>query len=170
MRRRRDEAMLARHFGCAIRFDAPLDVLVLDEAALARPFLTRNADLLAVMLPGLEAELQQRAPARTLVDDLKMVLRQSMSGQRLGVDKLAREARMSARTLQRRLGEAGTSYQQLLDDVRRDTARHLLVDTDLAAGEIAFILGFEELNSFTRAFHGWEGVTPNRWRESNHLR
>jgi AraC-like DNA-binding protein len=75
---------------------------------------------------------------------------------------------MSPRTLQRRLEQLGTSYQRLLDDVRRDTARRLLVDTDLDAGEVAFFLGFEELNSFTRAFHAWEGVTPSRWRESRH--
>jgi AraC-like DNA-binding protein len=73
---------------------------------------------------------------------------------------------MSSRTLQRRLGELGTSYQGLLDDVRRQAARRLLVNTNLAPGEIAFILGFEELNSFSRAFHNWEGVTPSRWRES----
>ena len=71
---------------------------------------------------------------------------------------------MSSRTLQRRLGEFGASYQGLLDAVRRDTSRRLLVDTDLDASEVAFLVGFEELNSFSRAFHGWEGVTPIRWR------
>jgi hypothetical protein len=55
------------------------------------------------------------------------------------------------------LGEAGTSYQALLDDVRRQAARRLLADTDLDSGEVAFLLGFEELNSFTRAFHTWGG-------------
>jgi AraC-like DNA-binding protein len=71
---------------------------------------------------------------------------------------------MSQRTLQRRLRELGTSYQKLLDEVRHRSARRLLADTDLAAGEIAFLLGFEELNSFTRAFTSWEGTTPNQWR------
>jgi AraC-like DNA-binding protein len=59
----------------------------------------------------------------------------------------------------------GTSYQQLLDQVRSEVARRLLASTDLEAGEIAF-LGYEELNSFARAFHGWEGTTPARWREA----
>jgi AraC-like DNA-binding protein len=72
---------------------------------------------------------------------------------------------MSPRTLQRRLEELGTTYQRLLDDVRRRSARRLLTNTDLDSGEVAFLLGFEELNSFTRAFHGWEGTTPTRWRE-----
>ncbi|HKC24599.1 MAG TPA: AraC family transcriptional regulator ligand-binding domain-containing protein [Thermoanaerobaculia bacterium] len=165
-RRRRDEALLRRHFGCEVQFDAPLDVFVLDEAALHRPFLTQNADLCAVILRGLEAELSERSTSGSLTDDVKIVLRGCMSGQRLSVEKVAGEVRMSPRTLQRRLGEVGTSYQKLLDDVRRHTARRLMVDTDLAAGEIAFILGFEELNSFSRAFHAWEGVTPSCWRAS----
>lgn len=73
--------------------------------------------------------------------------------------------RLSPRTLQRRLTEQETSSQKLLDDVRDNTARRLLLDTDLDAGEIAFLLGFDELNSFTRAFQVWEGATPVRWRQ-----
>ena len=74
---------------------------------------------------------------------------------------------VSPRTLERRLEESGTTYQQLLDEVRQDTACKLLAATDLESGEIAFLLGFEELNSFTRAFHDWEGATPMRWRAAN---
>ena len=66
--------------------------------------------------------------------------------------------------MQRRLGELGTSYQEALDDVRRRSARRLLANTDLGLGEIAFVLGFEEVNSFMRAFHAWEGTSPARWR------
>jgi AraC-like DNA-binding protein len=68
--------------------------------------------------------------------------------------------------MQRRLGELGTTYQELLDDVRRRSARRLLGHTDLEMGEIAFLLGFEEVNSFLRAFRGWEGTTPTKWRAS----
>ena len=77
---------------------------------------------------------------------------------------------MTPRTLQRRLEAVGTTYQELLDDVRRQSARRLLSNTDLDAGEVAFLLGFEELNSFTRAFHTWEGTTPTRWRASDNAR
>ena len=73
---------------------------------------------------------------------------------------------MSARTVQRRLAELGTTYQDVLSDVRRRSARRLLANTDLQIGEIAFLLGFEEVNSFTRAFQSWEGVRPAHWRAS----
>jgi AraC-like DNA-binding protein len=165
-RRRANEATLARHFGCEIHFDAPLDRLVLEERALAEPFVTHNEDLLAVMLPGLEAAVNERGAAPTVADDVRMILGRCMDGERPTVEKIAQEMRMSPRTLQRRLEDAGTTYQELLDDVRRQSARRLLANTDLDAGEVAFLLGFEELNSFTRAFHAWEGTTPTRWRAS----
>jgi AraC-like DNA-binding protein len=83
------------------------------------------------------------------------------------VEIVAKDLRVSPRTLQRRLEESGTTYQQLLDEVRQETARKLLAATGLESGEIGFLLGFEELNSFTRAVHDREGATPMRWRAAN---
>jgi AraC-like DNA-binding protein len=165
-RRRADADVLTRHFGCAIRFDAPLDRLILPKVALDEPFVTHNADLLALLLPGLEAELDERGQRRSLVDEVRLALCRHMCGERPSVEKIADELRVSPRTLQRRLEEAGTTYQRVLDEVRHQSARRLLDKTDLDAEEVAFLLGFEEANSFTRAFHAWEGTTPVRYRAS----
>jgi AraC-like DNA-binding protein len=166
-RRSTHEAVLTRHFECEIWFDAPIDLLVLDESALAEPFMTHNEDLLAVMLPGLENALDELGAVPSLVDDVRTVIRRCMDGQRPSIERIAGEMGMSSRTLQRHLGVAGASYQALLDEVRRQSARRLVANTDLDAGDVAFLLGFEELNSFTRAFHTWEGTTPSRWRGSD---
>jgi AraC-like DNA-binding protein len=163
-RRRADEPMLRQHFGCDVRFDAPFDLLVLDEALLELPLLTHNAQLLALIVPGLELALEQEGARRTLADDVRAALGRGICGERPAVERVSKSLGMSPRTLQRRLGELGTSYQKLLDEVRRRSACRLLANTDLGAGEVAFLLGFEELNSFTRAFHSWEGTTPARWR------
>ena len=163
-RRRANEAMLRRHFRCELRFDAVHDVLVFDEAALALPMVHRNAQLLAVLVPGLDRALAQDDHARTLADDVRMALSETMCGDRPAIAKVAKSLGMSPRTMQRRLGELGTTYQGVLDEVRRQSARRLLADTDLGTGEVAFLLGFEEVNSFARAFHTWEGITPARWR------
>lgn len=160
--------MLARHFRCELQFDAPIDLVVFDESALAEPFVTCNEDVLAVMVPGLEAGLAERGTTSSLADDVTMVLVRCMHGEKPTVEKIADLMHLSPRTLQRRLEAVGTTYQELLDDVRHQSARRLLSSTDLDAGEVAFLLGFEELNSFTRAFHTWEGTTPTRWRESDH--
>lgn len=155
---------LLRHFSCPIRFDAPLDVLVFDRALMQQPFITYNQDMLAVLLPGLEAELAKVEQDDSLPAQVMAILTRSMRGQRPSVNSVAAELYLSPRTLQRRLQQHGYSYQQLLDKTRHRTACHLLSDTDLEPGEIAFVLGFEELNSFSRAFMQWESQTPNRWR------
>jgi AraC-like DNA-binding protein len=167
MRRPANVAMLRRHFGCELRFDAPRDLLVFDEAALALPMARRNTQLLAVLVPGLERAVADDDTARTLADDVRAVLGEAMCGDRPAIATVAKSLGMSARTMQRRLGELGTTYQDVLDDVRWQAARRLLANTDLAMGEVAFLLGFEEVNSFVRAFHAWEGTTPVKWRETS---
>jgi AraC-like DNA-binding protein len=93
-------------------------------------------------------------------------LARGMRGGHLRMTQVADALHLSTRTLQCRLGDAGTSYQQVLDQVRHHLARRLLNATDLDTGEIAFLLGFEELNSFNRAFRQWEEETPTRWRST----
>ncbi|AEF44550.1 Helix-turn-helix, AraC domain protein [Serratia sp. AS12] len=163
--RRQDPASpLLRYFSCPIHFNAPLDVLVFDRTLMKQPFITYNQDSLAVLLPGLEAELARAQQDDNLPAQVMAILARSMRGQRPSVNSVAAELYVSPRTLQRRLQQQGYSYQQLLDKTRHRTACHLLSDTDLEPGEIAFVLGFEELNSFSRAFMQWESQTPNRWR------
>jgi len=163
-RRRANEAILERHFRCELRFDAPHDMLVFDAAALALPMVHRNAQLHAVLVPGLELAIGHGDHTRTLVDEVRMALTEAIVRDRPSIGAIAKSLGTSARTLQRRLGELGTTYQELLDDVRRRAARRLLTDTALGIGEVAFLLGFEEVNSFMRAFQGWEGATPAKWR------
>ncbi len=158
-----DEAMLTRFFGCSLRFRAKRDALVLGERTLATPFVTHNADLLRALLPSLEAKLAPLEPG-TFLAEVRATLRRRMSGERPSVEKIAQELSVSARTLQRKLAEAGVTYQTLLDEVRHGTALRLLRAPDIDVAEVAFLLGFEELNSFTRAFRSWQGTTPNRWR------
>lgn len=163
-RRPDDAAPMARYFNCPVAFNAPLDVLVFDRALMRQPFITYNQDMLAVLLPGLEAELAKALAEHDLPAQVRAILGRSMRGQRPSVNSVAAELYLSPRTLQRRLQQHGYSYQQLLDETRHHTACRLLADTDLEPGEIAFVLGFEELNSFSRAFMQWEALTPNRWR------
>jgi AraC-like DNA-binding protein len=67
---------------------------------------------------------------------------------------------LSPRTLQRRLGEHRASFQRLLADVRRELADQYLRRPDLSLGEVAFLLGYQDLSSFHRAFRRWSGRTP----------
>jgi AraC-like DNA-binding protein len=71
---------------------------------------------------------------------------------------------MAPRTVQRRLSELGTSYQEMVESVRRDMAEQLVLDRTLSITEIAFLLGFEEVSGFRRAYQRWTGLAPSRAR------
>ena len=168
-RRSSDSETLKKHFGSDIWFEAPLNTLVFERSTLARPFVTRNEKLTSLLLSALETELRDALKPRSVADEVKSILQHHLRGKRVSVDNVAKKMSMSSRTLQRRLEALGTNYQALLDDVRRETARRLLSDSDLDVGEIALQLGFDEANSFTRAFSGWEGATPTRWLAQNRI-
>jgi len=72
--------------------------------------------------------------------------------------------RVSTRTLQRRLKEANATFQELLEECRRELARHYLAQDSLELNETAYLLGYEDANSFFRAFQHWEGTSPGQWR------
>jgi AraC-like DNA-binding protein len=78
---------------------------------------------------------------------------------------IARELRMSPRTLKRKLAEHGTTFSTIRDEMRRQRALLLLDNRGLSIGEIAQKLGYSELPNFTRAFRKWTGVTPIAYRE-----
>jgi AraC-like DNA-binding protein len=139
-------------------------VLVFSKADVDVPFVTYNADLLAMVAPQLEIELKQQLSDKDLREQVKGTLKRLLAGQRPGIREVARELHLSTRTLQRRLTEGGATFQQLLEEARRELARHYLVHSSLELNETAYLLGYEDANSFFRAFHAWEGTSPGQWR------
>lgn len=163
MRPRADLQRYAKHFACEVFVGASHDALVYASQTLDERFVTSNPALIAALLPGLDMQLATVLP-QPLDQQVKAVLTKMMRGQRPSIEAVARQLCLSPRTLQRRLSDAQTSYQAILDAVRLDTACKLLGHTALEPGEIAFYLGFEETNSFLRAFNKWQGMTPTQWR------
>ena len=159
-------ALYEEHFECPVVFDAPQNLLVFDKADLDEPFLTYNADLLAMVAPQLEAELTERLAHKTIAEQVKGVLKRLIAGQRPGLQDVARQLHLSTRTLQRRLTEEGVTFQQLMQEARRELAQHYLLNSSLELNETAYLLGYEDANSFFRAFHSWEGTSPGEWRAS----
>jgi AraC-like DNA-binding protein len=66
--------------------------------------------------------------------------------------------------LQRRLTDEGVTFQQLMEGARRELAQHYLLHSSLELSETAYLLGYEDANSFFRAFHHWVGTSPAEWR------
>ena len=71
---------------------------------------------------------------------------------------------MSARTLQRKLGEGGVTYKEMLDETRRSPALAYLSASRHTVSDVTYLLGFSAGSSFTRAFRRWTGQSPSDWR------
>lgn len=157
-------AVYEKHFQCPIKFRAQKNVLVFNKADMDAAFLTYNADLLAAVVPQLEAELKQQLAEKSFREQVKGTLKRLLAGERPTIEHVARELRLSKRTLQRRLTEDGITFQAVMEEARRELARHYLLHSSLELNETAYLLGYEDANSFFRAFHEWEGTTPGQWR------
>jgi len=156
--------MYEGHFGCSTKFASTANTIVFARADLDRPFLTHNADLLAAVAPQLETELSQALASRALGEQVKGILKRQLAGRRPGIGDVARELHLSARTLQRKLADEGGTFQQVMQDARRELARHYLQHSTLELNQTAYLLGYEDAHSFFRAFQGWEGSSPGDWR------
>ena len=85
-------------------------------------------------------------------------------GQYDRLSELAGKMHLSERTLKRRLQDAGTSYQRLLDQARQQQAEAMLAKPDASIAQIAEALGYQDPANFTRAFRQWTGLSPTAYR------
>jgi AraC-like DNA-binding protein len=156
--------LLEGHFGCPVRFKARRNALVLNVQDIDRPFVTHNEDLLVMIGAQLDLELSAVPVDDDVAGQVKRAVKRSMAGQRPALQHVAAELGMSERTLQRRLTACGSSFQQVAEGARRELARHYLGNSQAENHEVAYLLGYEDANSFFRAFHHWEGTSPGEWR------
>jgi len=153
-----------KHFGCPVKFGARRNKLIFRAEDVTQPFVTYNPELLELVAPQLEAELKQQLTGVSLKEQAKGTLKRLLVGEKPRLEDVAAELRISARTLQRRLLEEGMTFHNLVEEARREMARHYLRQPSLELNETAYLLGYEDPNSFIRAFHRWEGISPGEWR------
>jgi AraC-like DNA-binding protein len=155
------------YFGCPIRVNAKRNCLTLYRSDLYLPFITYNAELLEILIPALEHSMNEQQSSHSITEKIIWILRRSLTGGRPDIRTVSSELGISERTLQRRLTKEGTSFHQLLSETRHEMAREYLADPSLDIQEVGYLLGYEDQNSFYRAFRVWEGDTPANWRSCN---
>jgi len=155
----------AAALGAPVRFGQPANQILFDVAWLdRRPGLGNTVTYAHVreICDQLLEDLQRRTGVVGRVRHLLLTrLMQEMS-----LDDVASELGISDRTLRRRLTERGTSYRQIVDDLRREVAVKYLRDTDMTVEDIAFALGFNDASNFRRAFRRWTSATPQQFRQA----
>lgn len=163
-----DVRVLEAYFGCPIRVGGQRNRLSLWCRDLDIPFVSYNEELLEILTPIMDRTLDEEQCNRSVTETVKWILKRSLTGGRPDIQSVAKELNMSDRTLQRRLTEEGVCFKQLLKQARHEKATEYLADPSLDIKEVAFLVGYEDQNSFYRAFRVWEGDTPSHWR-SVHL-
>ena len=165
LRRREPEnaGVYADFFGCPVHFCASENSIVLDTHAVDRLLPTSNRQLAAV-LDGMLAEELARLDKSDIVARCRFAVLDSLTSGAITEEDAAAHLHMSARTLQRKLGEAELTYQQLVDDTRKDLAMRYIADPARSLIDITFSLGFSQPSAFTRAFKRWSGLTPREYR------
>lgn len=144
-----DVQALEAYFGCRIRIGAKRNRLTLHRRDLDRPFVSYNEELLEILTPVLDRSLDEQQRNRSITEMVKWIMKRSLTGGRPDIQAVAKELGMSDRTLQRRLTDENTSFKLLLTQARHEQARKYLVDPSLDIKEVAFLIGYEDQNSFT---------------------
>lgn len=161
---RGDPAAYEKHFNCPVYFNSGRDALLVSEASLDVPNKLGDETIATFFDQHLEEELAKRAEPDSLDKRVRMAVAKMLSEGVPTLSTVAGSLGMSARTLQRRLSDQDKSFQQLVDQARRELAQQLLRETNYSLAEIAFLTGFAEQSGFTRAFKRWAGDTPRSYR------
>ena len=149
-------ARLESFFGCPVLFKAKDNAIVFRAHDLNAPLPTVNPELARINRQLLADYLAGRESSELAVRVRAQITRLLPSGE-AGQAAVARALSLSPRSLQRKLELEGVSFRRLLDETRRELAGQYFKDSTLSAAEVAYLLGFSETSSLSRAMRRWRG-------------
>lgn len=157
-------------FDCPVRFGANRNAIAIAAKMLDLPTRLGDPAVSRFLTEHLEAELGALETdgatfERTLAEHLSKALSDGIPS----AAAAARAVGMSERTLYRRLAETGLTYQGVLEKTQKSLAENLLSEDRFSIAEVAFLTGFSEQSSFTRAFKRWAGLAPGAYRKQASL-
>ncbi len=155
----------ARVFGVPIEFGAAFDEIRFPARLLELPLPDANAALCNFFDRYTQEKLEQIPGESSVVGRVRSLLRKQLPEGQVKLEHLAALLHMSPRTLQRRLGEEGTSLHAELDEVRRQQALYFL-EAGVAIAELSWLLGYSDPAAFHRAFKRWTDTSPEAWRSA----
>jgi AraC-like DNA-binding protein len=152
------------YFNAPVQFNADRDSLILPAAAVDKRLPTGNPHLANIhdqyiirYLAGLDKN--------NIVQRVKGAIIDLLPSGEISDEKVARKMNISARSLQRKLHASHTSFRTLLSGVREELAENYVRDATISLLEIAFVLGYSDYSSFSRAYKRWKGISPSKIRK-----
>jgi AraC-like DNA-binding protein len=152
-------------FRCPISFGQGENSLSFSQVDAKRPLISADHRAVEWLEFGAKAALEQMDDSGVTAR-VRAQFERMLQGDEPTLAGVASELCMSERTLQRRLSAEGQTFSRLLDEVRRDVAQRSLAAGKRNVIELAYLLGFEDSNSFYRSFRRWTGTTPESFRKA----
>lgn len=153
-------------FGCPVYFNAPEDSFTICIKIADKHLISSNPRL-AQLSDQLIIETLAKLDKNNIIEKVKAeILKQLASGKVTDLS-VAGAIYMSQRSFQRRLHQEKVTFKFLLNDIRSELAQQYILDSNLSLLEIAFMLGFSDYSSFSRAFKRWTGRPPSACRSSH---
>jgi AraC-like DNA-binding protein len=157
--------------GCEIDFAANSDQILFPTRIGALPVVGADVHLNKLLLQYAHEALSNRAPRRASIrSQVEDQIAQLLPHGKANASEIAGRLRMSRRTLARALSAEGAAFSGVLETLRRALAERYLRERELPIAEIAWLLGYSEISSFTHAFARWTGLTPTAFRNSKDIR
>lgn len=157
-----------RIFGNDVSFSTPMHCARFDAALLSWPVPNADVGLYPVLQQHAEQLLKEKFRAEAdggIVALVRAAITKNLAQDQVRLPLIAQELALSQRTLQRKLTEDGTSFQQVLDQTRHELAKDYLRQRQLGLADIAFLLGYREQSAFNHAFKEWSGTSPGSYRD-----
>lgn len=158
-----EQAAYEAFLGCAI-VPGELNQICFTASDAERPFLTANAAFWEMFEPDLNLRLNALRQVDNVTRRVRACLSEMLASGDSSIQTVAHHLAVSPRTLQRQLKNENTSFQAVLTALRHDLALQYLKSSELSDLDIAFLLGYQETNSFIRAFQQWTGQSPYQMR------
>lgn len=153
-------------FGTEVRFDRPAAVLRVPADLPRRP-LDGDQTVADIAIEYLETHFDR--PDRRITDRVRDAVDRSLGTGPVRIGTVARLLRVHPRTLQRHLAAEGSSFEQIVDDARRETVERLVTRTDLPFTQVAAMVGLAEQSALTRASRRWFGMPPRHLRRAGEV-
>ena len=157
-----------RFFGCPVKFSASADQFGLSNETLAIPLVTEDRHLLDTLQPICDAAAKERNTAReTLRSLVENEVQKLLPHGKANRRRVAKALGLSERILSQKLAEEGTSYNDVVDRLRRSLALEYIKETSISLAQIAWLLGYEGPTSFNYAFARWTGRSASEARSDD---
>lgn len=151
------------YFGCPVRFGRTETEFRFARSVLDRPLQTDGA--VHAVVRNYLSSIAVSTDAHG-VEAVRLLIQRMLPTGGLTLDLVASHLALHPRTLQRQLASIGTSFADVLDQVRRDETERYLRETDVPLGQLAGILGYSEQSVLTRSCRRWFGAPPSGVRAS----